>query len=271
MENWRFIPYRTASAALNMAIDEAIMEAHREGKVPPTLRFYGWEPAALSIGYFQKAEREVDFKRLEEHGIGFVRRMTGGRAILHDQELTYSVIVAGNHPLIPRTVRESYRVINQGLLAGFRHLQINASLMSPRKREKGASSPVCFDVPADYELVVEGRKIAGSAQVRQRGVMLQQGSIPLEIDVDLLFSILRFPSERVKERLQQTFADKAVTIYHFRRGPVALQEVIAAFFAGFQQGMGLKLTIAELTDDERSLAQEIAQKRYRSEAWNWQR
>jgi lipoyl(octanoyl) transferase len=271
MENWRFIPYQTASAALNMAIDEAIMKAHREGKVPPTLRFYGWEPAALSIGYFQKAEKEVDFKRLEEHGIGFVRRMTGGRAILHDQELTYSVIVAENHPLIPRTVRESYRVINQGLLEGFRHLQMNASLMSPRKGEKASSSPVCFDVSADYELVMEGKKIAGSAQVRQRGVMLQQGSIPLEIDVDLLFSVLRFPSERVKERLQQTFADKAVAIHRFRKEPVALQEVIAAFFAGFQQGMGLKLTIAELTEGERSLAQEIAQKRYGSEAWNWQR
>jgi lipoyl(octanoyl) transferase len=271
MENWRFIPYQTASAALNMAIDEAIMDAHREDKVPPTLRFYGWEPAALSIGYFQQAEREVDFKRLAEKGIDFVRRMTGGRAVLHDQELTYSVIVAEHHPLIPQTVGESYRVIHQGLLAGFRNLQINASLLPPKKREKTASSSVCFATSAAYELVVAGRKIAGSAQMRQRGVMLQQGSILLEMDVDLLFSVLRFPSERVKERLQQTFADKAVTIHRFRKEPITLQEVVQAFFAGFQQGMGLKLTIAELTEEERNRAQAIAQKRYGSAAWNRQR
>ncbi len=101
-----------------MALDEAILTAHSEGRVPPTVRFYEWEPAALSIGYFQKAEEEVNFEALEREGIGFVRRPTGGRAVLHDRELTYSIIVSEEHEGIPSTVTEAYRVLSEGFCSG---------------------------------------------------------------------------------------------------------------------------------------------------------
>ncbi|MBA4494941.1 biotin/lipoate A/B protein ligase family protein [Paenactinomyces guangxiensis] len=271
MQKWRFLPYKVYSSSQNMAIDEAIIIAHREGKVPPTLRFYGWNPATLSIGYFQKAKKEVDFERLKAAGVGFVRRMTGGRAVLHDQELTYSIIVSEDHPMMPSSISESYRLISQGLLEGFRRLGMNAYLSLPEYTEKSHSSSACFDSPSDYELVLEGKKVAGSAQTRQRGVILQHGSILLDMDEDLLFDVLRFPSERVKERLKQNFADKAVAINRLREKPVSIMQAVTAFYQGFCRGMGLQFEEAELTDYEKQLADELVQKRYGSEEWNLKR
>lgn len=125
-QTWRFIRSGKCSPAYNMAVDEAVLTMHSEGRVPPTLRFYGWNPATLSIGYFQKADEEVEFAELEAKGLGFVRRPTGGRAVLHDQELTYSMIVSEDYPGMPRSVTEAYRVLSEGLLHGFRRLGLQA-------------------------------------------------------------------------------------------------------------------------------------------------
>ena len=184
---WRFIDSNNRSPYYNMALDEALLEWHSKGEIPPTIRFYGWNPPTLSIGYFQKAEKEINFDKVKELGLGFVRRPTGGRGVLHDEELTYSVIVSEEYPNMPKTVTEAYRVISEGLLEGFRSLGLEAYFAIPRSEEeknslKNPRSSVCFDAPSWYELVVEGRKIAGSAQTRQKGVILQHGSILLEID-----------------------------------------------------------------------------------------
>ena len=106
-EVWRFIDSGNCSPAFNMALDEALLEWHSEGKIPPTIRFYGWNPPTLSIGYFQKVEKEIDMEAVKKYGLGFVRRPTGGRGVLHDQELTYSVIVSESHPAMPQTVTEA--------------------------------------------------------------------------------------------------------------------------------------------------------------------
>ncbi|MFD2670587.1 lipoate--protein ligase family protein [Marinicrinis sediminis] len=279
-KEWRFIDTGAQSPAMNMAIDEAILTAHAEGKVPPTLRFYGWNPATLSIGYFQKAEEEVDFSEVERQGIGFVRRATGGRAVLHDQELTYSIIVSEKAPGIPKTVNEAYRVLSMGLLHGFRLLQLDAEMVNlSSSDDKGkyaaASSAACFDSPSWYELVVEGRKIAGSAQTRQKGVVLQHGSILLDMDVDQLFSLLKFPSERVKERLMRSFNSKAVAINDIKsqigQPPATMAELRTAFRRGYEEGMGLQLTPSELTPYEMELAEQLASEKYGSTEWNRKR
>ncbi|SFJ32261.1 lipoate-protein ligase A [Thermoflavimicrobium dichotomicum] len=270
LQEWRYIPYKKYSPAWNMAIDEAIMIAHREGKVPPTLRFYGWNPASLTIGYFQKVEKEVDREELYKRGLGFVRRMTGGRAVLHDQELTYSVVVSEGHPMIPSTVSESYRVISQGLVAGFQELGMDAYMSLPKKRPT-MTSAACFDSPSDYELVLEGKKVAGSAQVRKHGIVLQHGSILLDLDIDLLFSVLRFPSERVRERLKASFTEKAVAINDLRSEKVTIKEVIAAFEKGFAKGMGIRLKKEALTPYEEELAHQLVEEKYGHDRWNLQR
>ncbi|MCG0314935.1 MAG: lipoate--protein ligase family protein [Calditerricola sp.] len=275
-EQGRFVDTGSRSPAENRAIDEAILRLHAEGKVPPTVRFYTWDPPTLSIGYFQKAEREVDLAAVRAMGLGFVRRPTGGRAVLHDRELTYSIVVRESHPLIPPSVTEAYRVLSMGLLEGFRALGLRAEMVSlsdPEEKKKFAapSSAACFDSPSWYELVVEGRKVAGSAQTRQLGVVLQHGSILLELDVDKLFSCLRFPSERVRARLREDFTRKAVAINDVAPRPVTLEEAKAAFFAGFAKGLGVELVPGALTPEEEALAAELVATRYGTEAWNLRR
>lgn len=280
MEQWRFIQSGACTPAENMAIDEAILISHSEGKTPPTVRFYRWRPATLSIGYFQKADEEVDRDELAKAGLGFVRRPTGGRAVLHDAELTYSIIVSEQYPGIPRTVNESYRVLSEGLMHGFRQLGLDANMVhlsadGDKPLLAAASSAACFDSPSWYELVVEGRKIAGSAQVRQKGVVLQHGSILLDLDIDLLFRVLRFPSERVRERMRNAFRDKAVAIndiqFSLGRAPVTYEQAEKAFRAGIAEGLGITLQPSELTDDERSLVQQLVKDKYGNEGWNLRR
>ncbi|GED24138.1 octanoyltransferase LipM [Brevibacillus agri] len=276
MEQWRYIVTEAMSPAMNMAVDEAILQLHSEGKVPPTVRFYTWDPATLSIGYFQKAIREINLEEVQKRGLGFVRRATGGRAVLHDQELTYSVIVSEEHPRMPSGVTEAYKIISLGLLHGFQNLGLAAemvSLASEEEKEKYTSpgSSACFDSPSWYELVVEGKKVAGSAQTRQKGVILQHGSILLDMDVELLFSLLHFPSDRVKQRMMDSFRQKAVTINEVSPRPVSLQEAIEAFSKGFATGLEVELVPSALTDEELALAEELARTRYATDEWNLRR
>lgn len=277
---WRFIDTGFASPAENMAIDEAIAAAHGEGKVPPTLRFYRWDPPALSLGYFQKAKEEVDFEALERHKLGFVRRATGGRAVLHDQELTYSMIVSEKYPGMPKSVVEAYRVLSQGLLFGFRRLELQAEMVSLATEEEKAKyatmgSAACFDSPSWYELIVEGRKVAGSAQTRMKGVVLQHGSILIELNIDQLFDVLRYPSDRVRERMKKSFASKAVAINDLRKArgmePVRLDEVQRAFYDGIEEGMSIRLEPGELTEDELAYAEKMVEEKYGNEAYNLRR
>ncbi|RNB58503.1 lipoate--protein ligase family protein [Brevibacillus gelatini] len=276
MEQWRYIVTDAMSPAMNMAVDEAILQMHSEGKVPPTVRFYTWDPATLSIGYFQKAMKEINLEEVKRQGLGFVRRATGGRAVLHDQELTYSVIVSEEHPRMPSGVTEAYKIISLGLLHGFQNLGLEAemvSLASEEEKEKYSSpgSSACFDSPSWYELVVEGKKVAGSAQTRQKGVILQHGSILLDMDVELLFSLLHFPSDRVKQRMMDSFRQKAVTVNEVSPRPVSLQEAIEAFSKGFATGLEVELVPSTLTDEEMALAEELAKTRYGTDEWNLRR
>ncbi|UGB29457.1 lipoate--protein ligase family protein [Metabacillus sp. B2-18] len=275
-EVWRYIDSGNCSPAYNMALDEALLEWHSEGKIPPTIRFYGWNPATLSIGYFQKVEKEIDLEAVKKYGLGFVRRPTGGRGVLHDQELTYSVIVSEEHPEMPKTVTEAYRVISEGILEGFKNLGLDAYFAIPRTDEEkaGLKSPrsaVCFDAPSWYELVVEGRKVAGSAQTRQKGVILQHGSILLDLDEDMLFDLFKYPNDRVKERMQRAFKNKAVATNELRNEPVTIDEAKKAFKEGFEKGLDIELEPYTLTSEEEAYVNEIAKNKYESDEWNFKR
>lgn len=275
-ETWAFLDTGNQSAAYNMAVDEALLEWHSKGEIPPVVRFYGWEPAALSIGYFQKAKQEVNFEALKKHGAGFVRRPTGGRGVLHEHELTYSVIVSEDHPEMPTGVTEAYRVISEGVLQGFRALGLAAEFAVPRTEEEKASlknprSSVCFDAPSWYELVVEGRKVAGSAQTRQKGVILQHGSILLDIDEEKLFSLFHYSSDRVKDRMKQAFKNKAVAINALSSKRVTLDEARKAFKQGFETGLNVAFEPLVLSEEQNKQIQSIQQNRYESEDWNFRR
>lgn len=270
-EVWNFINTGSHDPYYNMAMDEALLNFVSRGEIDPVIRFYTWNPATLSVGYFQRLTKEIDIDKVKEKGFGLVRRQTGGRGVLHDKELTYSVIVPESHPNMPSTVTEAYRVISEGLLEGFKLLGFEAYFAIPRSKEereklKQPRSAVCFDAPSWYELVVEGRKIAGSAQMRQKGVILQHGSLLQDVDVDELFDMFTFKNDRLKEKMKKAFVDKAVAINDISDRHITLEEMEQAFEEGFKKGLGLEFKPLTLTEEQLAEVKELEEK-YRSDEW----
>jgi len=274
-EIWNFINTGSKNPYYNMAMDEALLNFVSRGEIDPVIRFYTWNPATLSIGYFQRLQKEIDIDKVKEKGYGLVRRQTGGRGVLHDKELTYSVIVPESHPNMPSTVTEAYKIISQGLLEGFKNLGFETYFAIPRSKEerdklKQPRSSVCFDAPSWYELVVEGRKIAGSAQTRQKGVILQHGSILQDIDIDDLFDMFKFKNERLKAKMKENFVQKAVAINDISNQHITLNEMENAFEAGFKKGLNIDFKPLELTEKQIEEVQELEEK-YRSESWMYRK
>lgn len=270
--NWRLVNSGLADAATNMAIDEAILSAHSAGKVPPTLRFYGWQPAAISLGYFQRAMSEIDLEQCKEHKIDVVRRLTGGRAVLHDAELTYSIVVQEDDPLIPKTITASYRYFSNGLLRGLEELGIQAHMTVPvaayGQRKKQPASAACFDAPSHFEIAVEGRKLVGSAQVRKNGVILQHGSILLQFSAEKFTQLLRLSSAEKREQMIQMLKSRATSIEEALGRPVTWQEVYDPMPAAFESVLGIQLIKAELTAKEQAVSQELISTKYSQDSWN---
>ncbi|KGF27572.1 MULTISPECIES: biotin/lipoate A/B protein ligase family protein [Staphylococcus] len=270
-ETWNFINTGSHDPYYNMAMDEALLNFVSRGEIDPVVRFYTWNPATLSVGYFQRLKKEIDIDKVNEKGFGLVRRQTGGRGVLHDKELTYSVIVSEEHPNMPSTVTEAYRVISEGLLEGFKLLGFEAYFAIPRSKEereklKQPRSAVCFDAPSWYELVVEGRKIAGSAQTRQKGVILQHGSLLQDVNVDELFDMFIFKNDRLKDKMKKAFVDKAVAINDIADRHISIEEMEKAFEEGFKKGLNIEFKPLTLTDDQIKEVKELEEK-YRSDEW----
>jgi len=270
--NWRIINSGIADAATNMAVDEAILLAHSAGKVPPTLRFYGWQPAAVSLGYFQRATSEIDLDKCKAHQVDVVRRLTGGRAVLHDAELTYSIVVQEDYPLIPKTITASYRYFSDGLLAGLTALGIQAKMTVPvaayGQGKKQPASAACFDAPSHYEVTVHGRKMIGSAQVRKNGVILQHGSVLLRFSAEQFVELLRLPSAEKREQTVEMLKSRATSIEEVLGRPVTWQEVYEPMPEAFEAALGITLVSGELTEEERAISIELAATKYSQDSWN---
>lgn len=273
---WHFINSGPCRPSYNMALDEALLEFHSKGEIPPVIRFYEWNPATLSIGYFQRAERDINFEALKAQNIGFVRRPTGGRAVLHDSELTYSIIVSEQYPNLPESVTEAYRFLSEGLLKGFQYLGLDAYFSIPDTEEKKEAlkrpkSAVCFDAPSWYELVVEGKKVAGSAQTRQKGVVLQHGAILLDLDEDKLLSLFKFSSEEAKERMRKQLPEKAVAINRLTTRRITVEECVEAFKKGFEDALQIELLPYELTEAQKDYVRKLEEEKYANDEWNFKK
>jgi lipoate-protein ligase A len=234
MTTWRYIDSGANIGAYNMAIDEELLARAQAGEAMPVLRFYTWRPPAVSLGRFQKIETAVNAEVCKERGIDIVRRITGGRAVLHHRELTYSIISRTDNPLFPPDVRGTYKVITAGLLSGFKNLGIRAEMVSRSNRhaalvKKDIKDPSCFSSPSWYEIIVNGKKIVGSAQRRVTGAFLQHGSILINYDPALEAEVI--PGGGTAE---------AVTcIGQELRRDVTLEEVKQAFKQGFAEALGI--------------------------------
>ncbi len=262
MPRWRLLITPPLPGALNMAIDQALLEAYNVAQ-QPTLRFYGWSPACLSLGLAQKLDRDVDEAACVELGIELVRRPTGGRAILHDRELTYALVIAVDHPLIKGSgVVASYRAISEALCVGIRQLGL-APELAPRPSLRHPKSAACFDLASDYEITLQGRKLLGSAQARQNGVLLQHGSLLLHANVDQLVRVLRLPATLVRDDLARRLIaldEVLAKLPHF-------DEIVAALVGGFERTWGIELVLGSLTAAEERRAVQLARDKYADPGW----
>lgn len=270
MTTWRYFPYAVSSGAENMAVEEALLVTMAQMPEPqPVLRFYGWNPATLSLGYAQTYLKEVDEEACLAEGVEIVRRPTGGRAVLHQYELTYSVIAPEHDPHVSGTVLESYLKISQALIRGLKALGVPAEMAVWGGRNQ-VSSSACFDAPSWYELVVDGRKLVGSAQVRKEGILLQHGSILLHLDADLLFRLLKFPNQGLRQRLLNGFKGKACGLDEVWTNPIEREELEQEICSGFCDCMGIELICSRLTEQEKALKEKVLLK-YQSEWWTKKR
>jgi len=269
---WRVMYDPPARGALNMAVDEAIMLSVSEGGSLPTLRFYAWEPPAVSLGYFQRLEQEIDVARVTAAGFDLVRRPTGGRAVLHDDEVTYSISV--REAEFPGSVVETYKRISTGLVEGLRILGMDAGMVAAQEAghdPRAHSSAACFDAPSWYEVVSRGKKIIGSAQTRKMGTILQHGSIPITFSPERVTSVLALKSDAHRKRLASTLAIKAGGLREFLPRRPEFREVCLALEAGLSRCLDIDFVEQGLSARERERAQELLRGKYLDEKWNEKR
>ena len=267
MTEWRILPFERAAAAKNMAIDEAVFRKNIRGESPPTLRFYGWRSPALSIGYFQDYRKEVDDEACRKFGVEVVRRPTGGKAVLHERELTYAVVAGADTGLFPPDILKTYLVIGRCLAEGLAGVGIRAEMKEDGRRPPdGALPSACFSFPSRYELLVGDRKICGSAQMRSQGAFLQHGSLLTAFD-PLRTCEVMLPHRRLEkeaDRLRNT-----VTSVGEQAGPALDEEGLRrALREGFERTLGIRLREGMLTPGEQALRDELVEKKYGREEWN---
>jgi lipoate-protein ligase A len=253
-----------------MATDEALLLYAAEKGGVPTLRFFTWSPPALSLGYAQNAFLEIDIAQCQRSGIDIVRRPTGGRAVLHDQEVTYSLIVAQPTSFFPDDLLGSYKVISQAIIRGLSFLNVHAVLEPPRRTI--SSHPhlavSCFLTLSSYEIAVDGRKLVGSAQRRFRGALLQQGSLLLQLDIPKFFALLQLSSE-VERQEGIKLAQKRMTSLAEVTGKLyAPSTVQAALLEGFRAELGIEFIAGKLTLAEESFRQRLLKEKYQTPEWN---
>jgi lipoate-protein ligase A len=262
---WRLLPFQNYNIFENMAIDEAIFLETCRDKKPPTIRFYGSSPYAISIGYFQDAEKDLNIEKCRRQGIDIARRITGGKAVYHFNELTYSIAACEQEKKFPSDVAGTYEIISQCIARGLRCLGIKAILASDRQNQaKEEMNSCCFSTPAKSELLVNGRKICGSAQVRKREGFLQHGLLLLDTNPEKMADFL-FPAstpERV-EKLKKTVAAVNEETVH----PVNKQEICSELKRGFIEELGISLEEGCLTSGEEKLKNELL-KKYTDADWN---
>lgn len=267
-KNWRLILSPPLSGAKNMALDESLLLSTALKSKPSTLRLYSWDVPTLSLGYAQSCE-DVDFNALEQLGWGLVRRPTGGRAILHTDELTYSVTTSVDEPLMAGSLLESYQRISTALLLALSILGINANADSvyPIQVTSAGKEPVCFEVPSNYEITVAGKKLIGSAQARKNNGVLQHGSLPLFGDLTRITRVLNYENEEKRKNSKAALLSHAGTIASLTGLQISIEQAQEAFIEGFSKSLDVSFTVSEPTKEEIDFANELENSKYSSPAW----
>jgi lipoate-protein ligase A len=266
-DTWRLLITPPARGAWNMAVDETILEAVGHGGSSPTLRLYAWEPACLSLGYAQSLS-DVDIPRLQARGWEMVRRPTGGRAVLHTDEITYSVIAPHNEPRVAGTVLESYRCLAAALVEALRRLNLPVEVQEHAETSSKIPNPVCFEVPSTYEITAGGKKLVGSAQSRRKEGILQHGTLPLTGDLTRILQVLAFPNEEARTRATSQLLERATTVETALGRVVSWNEAAQAYTTAFRSVLALDLQPGELSLPEKARIGQLVAAKYSHPDWN---
>ncbi len=225
---WRLVIHGPGDAAWNMAVDRAMLEAHERGEVPPTLRLYRWNRPTVSIGRFQRLET-VDTVYCTEAGIALTRRPTGGRGVLHDDEVTYS-IVAGIRDGLPHGVKASYHLLCRLLLAAYAELGVSAELTA---RARGTTATgACYLQTTSADLSLGLAKLSGSAQVWHRDSCLQHGSFVISRDLSRESAVFMLDDDE-----RQALADKTTTLTDILVESPGQEALVRALVVGLERGL----------------------------------
>jgi len=249
----RIIRDGARKGAQNMGLDEAVLEGVIAGTSQPTIRLYGWEPATLSIGYFQSLKSEVDLEACQRFGVDVLRRSTGGGAVFHQFEVTYSLVAPVGFCGIPEGILPSYQCICQGIICGLKRLGVESQF-----------------VPLN-DIIASGKKVSGNAQTRRKGIILQHGTILLRVDVDKMFTVLKVPSEKMRDKIVQDVKQRVTGISDVLGREVGFEETSEALASGFVDALGCTLVPGAFTATELALAEQLAQDKYASAKWNEKR
>ena len=252
-EKWRCLITDNNTAARNMAVDRALLVANSERKIPPTVRFYTWDPPAISIGYFQSLSEEVNIKKCDELGVDYVRRITGGGAVFHEDELTYSIVIPENHPQIPKNIIESYNRICGAIIKGLKNLGIDSNY-----------------IPIN-DIVSGGQKISGNAQTRKLKTVLQHGTVILDVDVEKMFSLLLVPNEKIRDKMIADVKKRVTSVKNILGKYTSFDDSVNAMKKGFEEEFNVRLIQDNLTDYEIYLADKFEKEFFANPDWNQKR
>jgi lipoate-protein ligase A len=241
------IPFRYFDAYLNMAMDEAIMEAVRNGESLPTIRFYGWAPSAVSIGVFQGIRNEVNLDVTRQAGVDVIRRQTGGGAVYHDQfgEVTYSII--GPVEDFSVNIIKSYADICEPIITALKSLGLDVHF-----------EPV-------NDILLNEQKISGNAQTRRQGILLQHGTVLYRVEVEKMFSYLNVSEQKISDKLIKSVKKRVTSVSD--QLDIPMKELQMALEKGFS--IGQEIEMGDYTEKELTRAAQLAEEKYRSEAWNY--
>jgi lipoate-protein ligase A len=265
---WRLLHYRSGDAFENMALDEAVFRETVWNNRPPTLRFYGWRNPAVSIGYFQDLDKEIHIDLCRAAGVDIVRRITGGKAVYHCDEVTYALAAGRCASLFPDDIYRTYEIVSRCLARGLYSLGIDARLAAapPGAVSRAQRPSCCFSVPFGSELLVEGKKICGSAQTRTHGGFLQHGSLLMRFDPEKNAALMG-PRDPDAAR---TLQSRVAAVNQVLAAPVSVEALCQGLQRGFVEELGIRLVPEPLTPAEESLAARLV-KKYASEAWTRRR
>lgn len=266
--SWRVLISPPAPGKWNMAVDEALLESAASKTTLPALRLFAWEPACLSLGYAQ-FRSDVDDEGLRRNGWDLVRRPTGGRAILHTDELTYSITAPSDEPRVKGSVLESYCRLSKALLAALKIMGIDAIAqgIDPKNSKKYPPGPVCFEEPSNYEITWKGKKLIGSAQARKLNGVLQHGSLPLFGKLERILDGLVLGEDHNREISAKRLLDHALTVEAVLGRKISWEEAAEAFINGFSQALSIDFIKSDLSERELTRASELVDQKYGNPAW----